>query len=119
MHILNEDDLCDIIGGKPCNNCGKCLEMEGVDIKAINIESIAKKEEDNAFLEEELLDLEFTAEKKEEESDWGVNEADFKLEYEDAFDHIEYIEDIDFNDDLFLEENTEELAPGLRRVKRK
>ena len=54
-----------------------------------------------------------------EESDWGVKLEDYNLEYEDAFEHIEYLEDMDFNDDLFLEENTEELAPGLRRIKKK
>lgn len=119
MNIINKDDICDIIGGKPCNNCGKCLEMEGIDIKAVNIDSIAKKEEENAFLEKELLDSNFLAEVKEAEANWGVKAEDYNLDYEDAFDHIEYIEDIDFNDDLFLEENTEELFPGLRRVKKK
>lgn len=122
MHIINEDDICDIIGGKPCNNCGKCLEMEGIDIKAINIDSIAKKEEENDFLESQLTDSNFTLENLELEkieNDWGVKLEDYDLEYEDAFEHIEYLEDMDFNDDLFLEENTEELAPGLRRIKRK
>ena len=38
-----EDDYCDLIpGGKICDNCGKCLEEAGVDIRAIKIEDIAK-----------------------------------------------------------------------------
>ena len=41
--INNNDDLCDIYENKICDNCGKCLEIDGVDIRAINIEDIAKK----------------------------------------------------------------------------
>ena len=40
-------------------------------------------------------------------------------EYEDAFEHIEYIEDMDLNDDLILEEMTDEIYPGVRRIKKK
>ena len=39
-----EDDYCDLIpGGKICDNCGKCLEEAGVDIRAIKIEDIANE----------------------------------------------------------------------------
>ena len=45
-----EDDYCDLIpGGKICDNCGKCLEEAGVDIRAIKIEDIAKNVEENKF----------------------------------------------------------------------
>ena len=47
-----EDDYCDLIpGGKICDNCGKCLEEAGVDIRAIKIEDIAKNVEENKFIE--------------------------------------------------------------------
>ena len=50
-----EDDYCDLIpGGKICDNCGKCLEEAGVDIRAIKIEDISKNVEENKFIEEEL-----------------------------------------------------------------
>ena len=50
-----------------CDNCGKCLEEDGIDIRAINIDDIAKNVEENAFIEEELKNaLEAL---KEEESD--------------------------------------------------
>ena len=53
-----EDDYCDLIpGGKICDNCGKCLEEAGVDIRAIKIEDIAKNVEENKFIEEELKKL--------------------------------------------------------------
>ena len=49
-----DDDYCDIFENKICDNCGKCLEMEGIDTKAIKIEDIAKNIEENAVLEEEF-----------------------------------------------------------------
>ena len=116
----NGDDFCDILTKKICDNCGKCLELEGVDTKAIRIEDIAKKVEENEIIEAELVD---------ETSPLNNNSIDSsafeKFEfpededegYEDAFDHIEYIEDIDLSDDLTLEELTEEVYPGVRKLK--
>ena len=51
-----DDDYCDIYENKICDNCGKCLELEGIDTKAIRIEDIAKTQEENSVLEEEFLD---------------------------------------------------------------
>ncbi len=51
-----DDDYCDIYENKICDNCGKCLEMDGVDVRAIKIEDIAKTQEENEVLEEEFLD---------------------------------------------------------------
>ena len=50
------DDYCDIYENKICDNCGKCLEMDGVDVRAIKIEDIAKTQEENEILEEEFLE---------------------------------------------------------------
>lgn len=36
---------CDITPNKKCNNCGKCLELEGYDTKAIRIDEIMSEEE--------------------------------------------------------------------------
>ncbi|NYC47647.1 hypothetical protein DE171_000037 [Clostridium beijerinckii] len=52
-------------------------------------------------------------------NDIDVN--DFNLEdsaYEDAFDHIEYLDEISLDDDLILDEMTEEVYPGVRRLKK-
>ncbi|MPQ44184.1 hypothetical protein [Clostridium tarantellae] len=123
--IFNEDDYCDVHQGKICDNCGDCLELEGIDTKAIKIKDIAKKIEENEILKEKLK----TKEKEMTEKDQctfqqeidvlNENEKLLEEEYEDAFDHIEYIEDLDLNDDLLIEENTEEIYPGVRRLKRK
>ena len=51
-----DDDYCDIYENKICDNCGKCLEMDGVDVRAIKIEDIAKTQEENEILEEEFLE---------------------------------------------------------------
>ena len=50
-----DDDYCDIYENKICDNCGKCLEMEGIDTKAVKIEDIAKSKEEKEILEEEFF----------------------------------------------------------------
>ena len=66
MAKFTDDDYCDIYGKKICDNCGKCLEAGGVDIKAIKIEDIAKTVEENTILEEEYKS-ELEAEKESNE----------------------------------------------------
>lgn len=129
--VYNEDDYCDLYEKKICDNCGRCLQNEGIDIKAIKIEEISKNIEQNEFLEEEY--------KKElslmEEDIFDIEESEkiknaykklkedplfrsLDIEYEDAFDHIEYINDIDFSDENTLEEMTIEIFPGVRQIKK-
>ena len=109
--VFNNDDYCDVYNGKICDNCGDCLEMQGIDTKAIRIADIAKElaEEEQEEMEDDLEE-ELTTETWEE----YLAKQD---EYEDAFDHIEYLEDIDLNDDLTMEEMTEEVFPGVRKLK--
>ncbi|WP_300348860.1 hypothetical protein [Clostridium sp.] len=125
--LLNNDDICDVYEGKICDNCGDCLEMQGIDTKAIKISDIAKEVKENKEMEEALKKL------IEEETEAEMNDESFEEEelttetweeylakqeeYEDAFDHIEYLEDIDLNDDLIVEEMTEEVFPGVRKLK--
>lgn len=128
MGKYTDDDFCDIYEKKICDNCGKCLEMDGVDIKAINIEDISKDVEQNKLIEEEWKreveesneDIDTTNTKELLEA-YDKLKSEFKdfedEEYIDAFDHIEYIEDFDVNDDFMLEENTEEIFPGVRKLK--
>ncbi|WP_160687017.1 hypothetical protein [Clostridium sp. C2-6-12] len=132
-----DDDYCDIYENKICDNCGKCLEMDGIDTKAIKIEEIAKSKEENEILEEEFFnDLKASLSEDELEE---INEDNLDLkeiynkfgktsdltdefladeEYEDAFDHIEYLDEIGLTNDVDLEEMTEELYPGIRKLKR-
>ena len=133
-------DYCDIYENKICDNCGKCLEMDGVDVRAIKIEDIAKTQEENEILEEEFLeeikstlsqeDLEeikaqnlnlmdiykkFKEEVNFSEDDYINDES---TEYEDAFDHIEYLDNVSLNEED-IDELTEEIYPGVRKLKKK
>ena len=129
-----DDDYCDIYENKICDNCGKCLEMEGIDTKAIKIEDIAKNLEENAVLEEEFAnDLKSNLnedeldeihkenlELKDIYSRFGINSSSIDdnyddEEYEDAFDHIEYIEELADLNNADFDEMTEEVYPGVRR----
>ena len=119
---INNDDICDIYSNKICDNCGKCLEEDGIDIRAINIDEIAKNVEENQYLEEELrLAMEAL---KEERKIQEANELSEMLEQEDdeyidVFDNIAYLDEIGLEDDLSLDELTEEVYPGVLRLRRK
>ena len=124
-------DYCDLFSKKICDNCGKCLEEDGIDIRAINIDDIAKNVEENAFIEEELKNaLEAL---KEEESDLKedlseeltldnyndiLDKLDSDEEYVDAFDNIVYFDELGVENDTELEELTEEIYPGIRKMKK-
>lgn len=130
-----DDDYCDIYENKICDNCGKCLEMEGIDTKAIKIEDISKNLEENSVLEEEFIN-DLKSNLTDDELD-EINEENLDLkdiynrfgfnssfdenseseEYEDAFEHIEYIEEISQLNDADFEDMTEEVYPGVRRFK--
>lgn len=124
--MYTEDDYCDLYKNRICDNCGECLEEEGIDIRAIKIEDIAKTVEENEFLEAELKkaveeareaeDAKIEKESTTAEEFLGEEE---ETEYVDAFEHIEYIDDVEFFDELNLEEMTEEVFPGVRRLKTK
>lgn len=135
-----DDDYCDLYENKICDNCGKCLEEDGIDIRAIKIEDIAKNIEENKFLEEEwknmiakAKNIDPTLDKedlekalKEAYSSLKIDENNFnsdiesesKEKYIDAFEFIEYLDEADLLEDT-LEEETEEIFPGVRRVIKK
>ncbi|MEN8076257.1 hypothetical protein ABFP60_04795 [Clostridioides difficile] len=127
-----EDDYCDLFSKKICDNCGKCLEEDGIDIRAINIDDIAKTVEENAFIEEELKNA-LDALKEEEKEEESINSPEEELtlenyndilnsldnndEYVDAFDNIVYFDELGVENDTELEELTEEIYPGIRKMK--
>lgn len=131
-----DDDYCDIYENKICDNCGKCLELEGIDTKAIKIEDIAKTKEENELLEEEFLNDLKTSLNEDELHEIDEENLDLKdiyskfgkttnetneneEEYEDAFEHIEYLDEAGLNDDDDIDEMTEEVYPGIRKLKNK
>lgn len=110
------DDYCDLVPNKICDNCGKCLEQEGYDTKAIKISEIAKDVEENVKVLKDLDNNE-----SDEERRMRILEEYSNLDdgtYEDAFDHVEYLEELDILDDEEkLDEMTEEIFPGVRRIR--
>lgn len=126
INKINHDDTCDIFSKKICDNCGKCLKEDGIDIRAINIEDISKSVEENQFIEEELKkalddlnDYDNSYSEETEVEEYNINvESDFNNEdYVDAFDNIVYFDDIGLDEDESLEEMTDELYPGIRKLK--
>lgn len=126
-----EDDYCDLFSKKICDNCGKCLEEDGIDIKAINIDDIAKTVEENSFIEEELKNALDALKEEEKDSESSseeeltlenyndiLNNSDNNEEYVDAFDNIVYFDELGVDNDTELEELTEEIYPGIRKMKK-
>ena len=101
------------------------------DIRAINIDDIAKTVEENAFIEEELKNA-LEALKEEEQDSENSSEEELTLEnyndilnnldnnedYVDAFDNIVYFDELGVDNDTELEELTEEIYPGIRKMKK-
>lgn len=116
-----DDDICDIYPNRICDNCGDCLKEEGIDVRAIRIEDIAKTIEENEILESEykalLESLKEERAKELNNDDYTEFDNDSQLEYIDAFDNIEYIDDLELEDDI--DDITEEIFPGFRRLKGK
>lgn len=124
---IDHDDVCDIFSKKICDNCGKCLEEEGIDIRAINIEDISKTVEENQFIEEELKralealedsnDSNLSDEIAEDEYIINLDANLSDNDYIDAFDNIVYLDEIGLDEDDSLEELTDELYPGIRKLR--
>lgn len=131
-----DDDFCDIYENKICDNCGKCLEIDGIDTKAIKIEDIAKTKEENKLLEEEFLNDLKSSLNEDELHEIDEDKLDLKQiynkfgiekdlfddsvegDYVDAFEHIEYLDELGLSNDLDLDEATEEIYPGIRKLKK-
>ena len=117
-----EDDYCDLFSKKICDNCGKCLEEDGIDIRAINIDDIAKNVEENALeaLKEEESDLKEDLSEELTLDNYNdiLDKLDSDEEYVDAFDNIVYFDELGVENDTELEELTEEIYPGIRKMKK-
>lgn len=132
----SDDDYCDIYENKICDNCGKCLEMDGVDTKAIRIEDIAKNKDENKVLEDEYMEdikADLTAEELDEINEENLSNSEIYKRfieannlddadsdgYEDAFDHIDYSTNIDDMPEDEMNKSTDEVYPGVKILKKK
>lgn len=118
-----ECDTCDITPDKKCNNCGKCLEMEGYDIKAIQIDQVF---EETGEYDENLEEIESSAEVDTEETDMNHSNDDELTDDSDNVDddindrnyHVEYIDDVEEIRDALdgadiIDPSAQEVFPGL------
>lgn len=114
-----ECELCELDRKKVCNNCGKCLELEGYDVRAIKIDEVFENKDD----EKETMDIDLG-----DFSDFDLEEEDVleepydlekeAREYVDVFDNEEnlsYIDDVEELKELLDEgkELGDEICPGL------
>jgi len=110
-----ECEICELNSNKKCNNCGECLELEGYDVKAINIDEVFEDDvagdSDNDFYHKNEIDM---SEEKEDEKDEGIeNEAEELSESEELaqlekYDSLmEEEEQSKINEDGFIPENDE------------
>lgn len=114
-------DVCEFNKDKICNNCGKCLEVEGYDVKAIKIDEVFEKGND----EEIKIDLEAfsdfdTVEDEDDFEETNIDSLEDEIPYVDALDdeaNWEYISDIEGMDELIDETDKAGLLheeyPGL------
>jgi Fe-S-cluster containining protein len=119
---------CDLSPIKQCSNCGKCLQQEGIDIKAIKIDEITEDKhespEENKPIQDIQIDTvrinqEDTEYEYPEHTDYTLYEAEL---YSENYDVWELIGDIEEFNDLLEDEDkrsrlTKELFPGLITIK--
>ena len=97
----------------------------------INIDDIAKTVEENSFIEEELKNALEALKEEEKDSEENINEEitlenyndildkmDLEDDYVDAFDNIVYFDELGVDNDTELDELTEEIYPGIRKMKK-
>lgn len=110
----NQCNSCDLDSSKGCDNCGKCLELEGVDMKAIDIDEIEESEETGGgsyhqeFIDDEI-DINY------------IDDVEKEL-YENG-ETWELIDDIDGLNEVLEDEKksktyVKELYPGLIYIER-
>ncbi|GAA0115661.1 hypothetical protein [Clostridium senegalense] len=119
-----ECELCELDRKKVCNNCGKCLELEGYDIRAIKIDEVFENKEDEK--EKINIDIEEFSDFDLEDDNLENDSYDLKeeaTEYVDVFDNEEnlsYIDDVEELKELLDEgkELGDEVCPGLITYKK-
>ena len=102
-----------------------------LQFRDINIDDIAKTVEENSFIEEELKNALEALKEEEKDSEENINEEitlenyndildkmDLEDDYVDAFDNIVYFDELGVDNDTELDELTEEIYPGIRKMKK-
>ena len=120
--------ICTCEDGKICENCSKCLGIDGYEARAIKIDEVLDKDENSNF----KFDLgDFSDFDVEDDSVDFDEDTDFTSEIEDELPYIdamedgnwEYLEDIEGMEEILHENNSSnvliEQFPGLYVINKK
>lgn len=120
--------VCTCEDGKICENCSKCLGIDGYEARAIKIDEVIDKGEDLNFKFDlgdfSDFDIEGEDEELEEDSDYITKDED-ELPYIDAMEdgNWEYIDDIEGMEEMMHENNSSDILveqfPGLYVINKK
>lgn len=122
-------ETCDLNLNKKCTSCGKCLQMEGIDIKAVRIDEISEEIDSSSSDNAKPLPEDYSTNESSEPVndvellvDGYTYENDIEEELYENSDSWELIGDIDGLDEILEETDnhsnlTEELFPGLITIK--
>ncbi len=123
----DECNICTCENGNICENCAKCLSLDGYEARAIKIDEVLDKGEDSD-LKFDLGDFsEFDLSDGDEESSTEDDTAESKdeLPYIDALDegNWEYLEDIEGMEEMLHDTNSSDVLveqfPGLYVINKK
>lgn len=116
--------ICTCEDGKICENCSKCLGVDGYESRAIKIDEVVEKNDDSN-MKIDLGDFsDFDVEDSEEDVDY-LTESEDELPYVDAMEegNWEYIEDIEGMEEMMHENNSSDVLveqfPGLYVINKK
>ncbi len=104
-------NICDLNSEKICDNCAKCMELQGIDTKAIGFEDIQSEEVKAKSKKEAILDLESMLNDEDEKVSaelWDDSLEDANTEPDAAItiESIEFsLEDYDPNETFDMDEN--------------
>lgn len=120
--------ICTCEDGKICENCSKCLGVDGYESRAIKIDEVVEKNDDSNMKIDlgdfSDFDVEDSEEDLEEDVDY-LTESEDELPYVDAMEegNWEYIEDIEGMEEMMHENNSSDVLveqfPGLYVINKK
>lgn len=119
--------ICTCEDGKICENCSKCLGIDGYESRAIKIDEVVEKNEDSNL----KFDLGDFSDFDVEDNEDNLEDPDYHAEAEDELPYIdamedgnwEYIEDIEGMEEIMHENNSSDVLveqfPGLYVINKK
>lgn len=127
---FNCDDctICTCEEGHICDNCAKCLSLDGYEARAIKIDEVIEKDEDSnvKFDLGDFSDFDLLESEELSLDEPGDNEnSDEELPYIDALDegNWEYLEDIEGMEEILHDTNSSDVLveqfPGLYVINKK